>query len=108
MNENIYISILLAAIATYICRASGVIFSNKLSVNSELFEIIRCISIGIIVAVIFHIIFYPKGILASTSIQSRSSAAIVCIGCFFIFKKNILLCTIMSTLSFFLLNYLNY
>ena len=29
MNENIYIAILIAAIATYLCRASGVVFSKK-------------------------------------------------------------------------------
>ena len=59
MNENIYIAILVASIATYTCRCLGVIFSKRLKVESDLFELIKCISIGVIVAVIARIIFFP-------------------------------------------------
>ena len=107
MVENVYIAILLASIATYICRASGVVFSNKLNVNSDLFELIRCISIGIITSVIIKIIFFPKGILEETSIFYRGAAGIICIISFYIFNKNILLSTITSTLVFFLMSYFN-
>ena len=105
MTENVYLAILLASIATYICRATGVFLSDKLSINSELFEIIRCVSMGIIIAVIFKIIIYPEGILGATSSLSRSAAGVSCIIFFYLFKKNILLSTFLSTSAFYFLNF---
>ena len=61
IEENILLAILVSAIATYLCRFFGVLFSKKLKIDSWLFDWIKCISIGIIVAVISKIIFFPEG-----------------------------------------------
>ena len=56
MSENIYYAILLAAIATYLCRVFGLLFSKKIDINSSFFTLIEYISIGIIISVIAKII----------------------------------------------------
>ena len=106
MIENIYISIAFAAFATYICRALGVLFSEKLTTHSELFKWIECVSMGIIVAVISKIIFFPVGIINESSLFSRISAIIFLLIIFTITKKNILLSLVTSTVFFGFINYM--
>ena len=105
IEENILLAILVSAIATYLCRFFGVLFSKKLKIDSWLFDWIKCISIGIIVAVISKIIFFPEGILEKTSDTSRILASFLLIIVFYISKKNILLSVILSTIFFTAINY---
>ena len=104
MSENIYIAILIASIATYVCRSAGVIFSKKLNVNSDLFNWIECISMGIIISVISKIIFFPEGLLVETSLLNRILTIIFLLIIFFISKKNILISLVSSTIFFTLIN----
>ena len=104
MNESIYSAIIIASIATYICRSLGVFSSTRLSIDSDLFELIKCISIGVIVAVIAKIILFPVGLLEESPIHSRITGVIVLITTYFLFKKNILLSTIMGALTFYISN----
>ena len=103
--ENIYLAILISAAATYFCRFLGVLCSSNLSQKSDLFDWIKCVSIGIIVAVISKIIFFPEGILANTSTISRVLSATILIICYYLFNKNIILSVTISTLFFGTLNY---
>tara|TARA_B100001059_G_C17774745_1_gene550550 strand:+ start:696 stop:1034 length:339 start_codon:yes stop_codon:yes gene_type:complete len=107
IEENILLAILVSAIATYLCRFFGVLFSKKLKIDSWLFDWIKCISIGIIVAVISKIIFFPEGILEKTSSISRILATFLLIIVFYISNKNILLSVILSTIFFTTINYYN-
>jgi len=103
--ENIMLAILVASIATYLCRSLGVLFSTKLTVESWLFDWIKCISIGIIVAVISKIIIFPEGILKQTSLYARIISTIVMLLIYYLAKKNILVSVLCSTLFFTLINY---
>lgn len=105
IEENILLAILVSAMATYLCRFFGVICSKKLKLDSWLFDWIKCVSIGIIVAVISKIIFFPEGILEKTTDFSRVTSTILLIILFYISKKNILLSVTLSTIFFTLLNY---
>ena len=105
--ENIYIAIIVASIATYICRCSGVFFSTRLKVDSNVFELIKCISIGVIIAVIVRIILFPVGLLDTSPLYSRLIGVSILLFTYFLFNKNILLSTILGTFSFFLSNYLH-
>ena len=103
MSENIYLSILLAAIATYLCRASGVVLSKKLNVNSSIFTWIEYISMGIIISVITKIIFFPMGILNETSIVSRILSIIILLLTYYSTNKNTLFSLMVSIIFFTLI-----
>lgn len=105
IEENILLAILVSSIATYLCRFFGVICSKKLKLNSKLFDWIKCVSIGIIVAVISKIIFFPEGILEATESFSRFISTILLIITFYISKKNILISVTLSTVFFTIINY---
>ena len=105
IEENILLAILVSSIATYFFRFLGVICSKKLTINSWFFDWIKCISIGIIVAVISKIIFFPEGILEKTSDYSRFLTTLLLIIIFYASKKNILLSVTLSTIFFTIINY---
>ena len=100
MEQSIYISLILASFATYTCRALGVLFFNKISVESDLFNWIECISLGIIVSVISKIIIFPGGMLESTLLITRFLTIIILLFIFFISKKNVLLALFLATAFF--------
>ena len=106
-NQTIILAIIVSSIATYFCRTMGVMFASKLSINSWIFDWIKCISIGIIVAVISKIIIFPEGILENTSQISRLLATICLIIVYYFFGKNILISVSLGTAIFTILNYYN-
>ena len=106
MTANfIYFSIFLASIATYCCRAFGIFSAKNVSVDSAIFQWIKCISVGIISAVIAKIILFPAGLLAETSLSSRLFSTGVAIAIYFLFKKNMLLSIFVSTMTFIIINF---
>tara|TARA_B110000444_G_scaffold239612_1_gene254182 strand:- start:77 stop:412 length:336 start_codon:yes stop_codon:yes gene_type:complete len=105
MQENVLLAILVSSLATYFFRFLGVLCSKKLKIDSWIFDWIRCISVGIIVAVISKIIFFPEGILDKTSDSSRYLSTILLIIIFYTSKKNILLSVTLSTIFFTIINY---
>jgi branched-subunit amino acid transport protein len=106
MTANfIYLSIAVASLATYFCRGFGVFSAKNLSTDSPMFHWIKCISVGIISAVIAKIILFPVGLLSETTSISRIASTLVAIAVYFIFKKNVLLSVFLSTATFLLINF---
>ncbi|MDC3024525.1 AzlD domain-containing protein [Alphaproteobacteria bacterium] len=108
MNENIYISILLASIATYLCRGSGVMLSKKINVNSFFFRWLEYVSMGIIISVVTKIILFPVGVLNDTSLITRLITIIFLLVTYYLTKKNILGSLVLGIVFFTLINYLFY
>ncbi len=106
-DESIILAITVSALATYFCRSLGVAFSSSLSEKSWLFDWIKCISIGIIVAVISKIIFFPEGILEDTTNIARIAATACLLISYYLIGKNILLSVCLSTVLFTFLNFNN-
>tara|TARA_B100000579_G_C22182850_1_gene554916 strand:- start:201 stop:533 length:333 start_codon:yes stop_codon:yes gene_type:complete len=106
-SEAIFLAITVSSIATYFCRSLGVIFSSKLKEDSWIFDWIKCVSIGIIVAVISKIILFPEGILENTSITARGSSTLILVAIYYLITKNILISVTLSTALFTILNYYN-
>ncbi len=106
-REIIILAILVSSIATYLCRFLGVILSSNLKTDSWIFDWIKCISMGIIIAVISKIIFFPEGILKDTSNLSRLLATVLLICMYYFIGKNILLSVTLSTIFFTVLNFYN-
>ena len=68
-SQFIYLSILAASLGTYFCRAFGVYSARNISTNSPVFHWIKCVSIGVISAVIARIILFPEGIIMKIHYQ---------------------------------------
>ena len=106
MTANfIYLAIFAASVATYLCRALGVFSSKNLSTDSPIFHWIKCVSIGVISAVITKIILFPAGLLSETTFGSRIIATLVAVVVYFLFKQNVLLSVFVSTITFLIINF---
>ena len=103
--ETIYISIFLATCATYLCRAVGVFSARNINTTSPVFTWIKCVSIGIISAVISKIILFPVGILSETELENRIVATIVTLVVYFLFKKNVIFGIFSGVITFLLINF---
>ena len=108
MTANfIYFSIFLASVATYCCRAFGIFSAKNVSVDSAIFQWIKCISVGIISAVIAKIILFPAGLLAETSFSSRLFSTGVAIAIYFLFKKKCAIINFCKHYDIFLYQFLH-
>jgi branched-subunit amino acid transport protein len=104
-NQFIYLSILVASVGTYFCRAFGVFSARNIKTDSEIFHWIRCVSIAIISAVIARIILFPVGILSETSTSVRIVCTLILLVVYFSFKKNVIFAVSSSAICFVLLNH---
>ena len=103
--NTIYTAIFIATCATYLCRAIGVFSAKNINTDSPVFNWIKCVSIGIISAVIAKIILFPVGILSETESESRVIATLVTLLVYFLFKKNVIFGIFAGVVTFLLINF---
>ena len=103
--NTIYTAIFIATCATYLCRAMGVFSAKNINTDSPIFNWIKCVSIGIISAVIAKIILFPVGILSETESESRIIATIITLVTYFLFKKNLIFGIFAGVITFLLINF---
>ena len=104
-NQFIYLSILVATLGTYFCRAFGVFSAKNIKADSQIFNWIKCVSIAVISAVIARIILFPVGVLSETDTTVRIISTIILLAVYFSFKKNVILAVLTSAICFVLLNH---
>ncbi len=66
-----WLTIFLAALATFIWRFSGLILSDHIRSDSLLMRWINAVAYAMVAAVLVKILFYPGGVLATTSLEHR-------------------------------------
>lgn len=72
-----YLFILLAGwLATDFWRFLGVYLGGRLSEDSELLVLVRCIATALVAAVIANLVFFPTGALAAVPLFLRAGAMI--------------------------------
>lgn len=89
-------AIIITSIATYLSRLLGVITSEKISEESKLFRWFNCLAYSTLAALIARIIVFPYGSLNETNIYLRILVVLMCIGIFFITKRNLVYPTVLS------------
>ena len=104
MSLNIFLSIIVTSIATYLSRFLGVVSSVKINESSKIFRCFNCLAYATLAALIARTIIFPVGALSEASYLSRILVVVLSLGIFFITKKNFVYPTIFSALGMALLN----
>ena len=105
MNEiGLWLLLILAIGATYAWRGLGVVISGRINPEGEAFRIVSCVAYALLAGLISRMIVLPTGALAETPVFDRVLAAIVGVGVFFLFKRNVLLGTFAGVAVFFVLS----
>ena len=104
MSANIIYAILVTSIATFLSRILGVITSQGITETSKIFRWFNCLAYATLAALIARTIIFPVGVLSEASYLSRSLVVLLCLGIFFITKKNFVYPTIFSAILMAVLN----
>ncbi len=98
LNSTIILAITVTSIATYISRFLGAMTSEKVSVESKIFDWFNLVAYSTLAALLGRMIIFPAGILADAELMVRLLVLIICILLFILSKKNLVLPTIFSAI----------
>ena len=104
MSINIFLSIIVTSLATYISRFLGVLSSVRIKETSKLFRWFNCLAYATLAALIARTIIFPVGALSDASYLSRVLVVLLSLGIFFITKRNFVYPTIFSAISMGIIN----
>ena len=102
-SQIIIIAIIATSLATFISRFMGSLTSEKVSVNSKVFQWFNCVAYSTLAALLGRMIIFPAGVLAESTLVLRVFVLVLCVLVFIFSKKNLVIPTILSgiLLSFF-------
>ena len=103
-SQTIILAIIATSLATFISRFMGAITSEKVSVNSKIFQWFNCVAYSTLAALLGRMIIFPAGVLADSDLFIRTAVLITCIIIFIVSKKNLVLPTIVSAILLSILN----
>ena len=103
-SQIIVLAIIATSLATFISRFMGALTSEKVSVNSKIFQWFNCVAYSTLAALLGRMIIFPAGVLAESELFIRIAVLIICIIIFIVSKKNLVLPTIVSVILLSILN----
>ena len=103
-SQIIILAIIATSLATFISRFMGALTSEKVSVESKVFQWFNCIAYSTLAALLGRMIVFPAGVLAESELIIRLIVLTICIIIFMYSKKNLVLPTIFSAILLSLFN----
>ena len=97
-SQIIILAIIATSIATFISRFMGALTSEKVSVNSKVFQWFNCVAYSTLAALLGRMIIFPAGVLADSELIIRLIVLSTCVALFIITKKNLVIPTIISAI----------
>ena len=97
-GQIIILAIIATSVATFISRFMGAITSEKVSVNSKVFQWFNCVAYSTLAALLGRMIIFPAGVLGESDLVIRLIVLIPCIALFIMMKKNLVIPTIISAI----------
>ena len=77
---GLWIALLGASFGTYICRAIGVLLSNNINQDSEIFRWLAAVTYAMVAALTIRLIVMPLGLMATVPIWIRILICVLAIG----------------------------
>ena len=97
-SQIIILAIIATSVATFISRFMGALTSEKVSVNSKVFQWFNCVAYSTLAALLGRMIIFPAGVLADSELIIRLVVLITCVALFIVTKKNLVIPTIISAI----------
>ena len=97
-SQIIILAIIATSFATFISRFMGALTSEKVSVNSRVFQWFNCVAYSTLAALLGRMIVFPAGVLADSDLIVRLVVLITCVALFIMTKKNLVIPTIISAI----------
>ena len=97
-SQIIILAIIATSVATFISRFMGALTSEKVSINSKIFQWFICVAYSTLAALLGRMIVFPAGVLADSDLILRLVVLITCVALFIVTKKNLVIPTIISAI----------
>ena len=97
-GQIIILAIIATSVATFISRFMGALTSEKVSVNSKVFQWFNCVAYSTLAALLGRMIIFPAGVLADSELIIRLIVLSTCLALFIMTKKNLVIPTIISAI----------
>tara|TARA_Y100000591_G_scaffold249366_1_gene220539 strand:- start:214 stop:540 length:327 start_codon:yes stop_codon:yes gene_type:complete len=97
-SQIIILAIIATSVATFISRFMGALTSEKVSINSKIFQWFNCVAYSTLAALLGRMIVFPAGVLADSDLILRLVVLITCVALFIVTKKNLVIPTIISAI----------
>jgi branched-subunit amino acid transport protein len=87
---EIFALTLACVLATYFWRALAVVFSGRLTVDSEIFRWVECVAYAMVAGLMVRIVLLPSGVLAASPVADRVAGCVVALAVYGLLKRNLL------------------
>lgn len=77
---GLWFALLGATVGTYICRAIGVLLSNRINQDSEIFRWLAAVTYAMVAALTVRMVLMPIGLLATVPVWIRILICLLSIG----------------------------
>ena len=77
---GLWLALLGATVGTYICRAIGVLLSNRINQDSEIFRWLAAVTYAMVAALTVRMVLMPIGLLATVPVWIRILICLLSIG----------------------------
>ena len=98
MTTNIFITIIVTSLATYLSRFLGVVSAEKIRETSKIFRWFNCLAYSTLAALIARIVIFPSGSLSEIDYLIRFLVVVLSVVVFYLTKKNLVYPTLFSAI----------
>lgn len=98
---ELYLIIPLSIAVTYIWRASGIAIAERINPDGQIFEWIGCVAYAMLAGLMARVLIFPVGVLEETELSVRIIAMGAGFVFFFIFRRNVMIATFVSVMTFY-------
>jgi branched-subunit amino acid transport protein len=103
---EIWLLLVLCALATYTWRGLGVLLSGRIAVDGDVFTWVTCVTYAMMAGLIMRIIVMPTGLLATSLLAHRLVACALGLAAYYVMRRNLLAAVAAGAGTLTLLNYL--
>ncbi|MCE9640905.1 MAG: AzlD domain-containing protein [Betaproteobacteria bacterium] len=103
---EVWLLLAVCALGTYFWRGLGVLLSERISVNSDLFSWVTCVTYSMIAGLVMRIIVMPSGLLATSLTWHRLLACALGLAAYYVLRRNLFVAVCVGATALIVLNYL--
>ena len=87
---ELFVLTIACILATYFWRAMAVLFSGRLTIESEMFRWVECVAYAMVAGLMVRIVLLPSGVLAASPLFDRIAGCFIALAAYRLLKRNLL------------------
>lgn len=102
---SLWVLVALCGAGTYLWRGLGVMFSDRVRLESGIFTWAGCVAYAMVAGLIIRILLLPSGSLAETALTHRLLASALALAIYFAARRNLFVGVVTGFIALVILSY---